>query len=92
MRSISAELETASGTHEDHPAPAMDFDRYLEAFPPLKTNALPRLEIQTIEVGGQRSGRIIVSFPVTAAEFFNRKSLKVKISAFGESVPLTMTK
>lgn len=92
MRSISAELETASGTSEDNPATAMDFDRYLNAFPPLKTNALQRLEVQTIEVGGQRSGRIIVSFPVKAADFFNRKSLKVKVSAFGESVPLTMTK
>lgn len=92
MRSISAELETASGTYEDHPASAMDFDRYLDAFPQLKTNAIPRLEIQTVEPGGRRSGRVIVSFPVTAAEFANRKSLKVKVSAFGESVPLEMTK
>ena len=92
MRSIKAELETASGTHEDQPAPAMDFDRYLEAFPVLKTNAMQRLEIQTIPVGGQYSGRVIVSFPVNAAEFAQRKSLKVIVSAYGESVPLTMTK
>jgi len=92
MRAISAELETASGTHEDHPASPIDFDRYLDAFPNLKTNALQRLEIQTIEAGGQRTGRIVVSFPVNAADFANRKSLKVKVSAFGESVPLTMTK
>jgi len=92
MRSIKAELETASGTHEDQPAPAMDFDRYLAAFPVLKTNAMERLEIQTIPVGGQYSGRVIVSFPVNAAEFAQRKSLKVIVSAYGESVPLTMTK
>ena len=92
MRSITGELETASGTYEDHPAAAMDFDRYQEAFPQLKTNAMPRLEIQTVEPEGRRSGRVIVSFPVTAAEFANRKSLKVKVSAFGESVPLEMAK
>jgi len=93
MRAIKAELETPSGTHEDdHPASAVDFDRYLEAFPVLKTNAMQRLEVQTVEVGGQRSGRIIVSFPVSAAEFAQRKSLKVIVSAYGESVPLTMAK
>ena len=92
MRSINAELETANGTYEDQPAAAMDFNRYLEAFPQLKTNAIPQLEIQTVEPGGRRSGRVIVSFPVTASEFANRKSLKVKVSAFGESVPLEMAK
>src|SRR5215470_12272005 len=50
MRSIKAELETPSGTHEDQPASAMDFDRYLDAFPALKTNAMQRLEIKTIPV------------------------------------------
>jgi hypothetical protein len=92
MRTITAQLETASAVQEDHPAPAMDFDRYLQAFPVLKTHALSRLEVQTIEVGGQRSGTIIVSFPVNAADFDKRKSLKVSVSAFGESVPLVMTK
>lgn len=92
MHSVHAELETASGSHEDHPASPMDFDRYLEAFPALKVHALPRLEIQTIEPGGKRSGRVVVSFPVNAADFANRKSVKVKISAFGESVPLVMEK
>jgi hypothetical protein len=92
MRSIKAELETASGAHEDQPASPMDFDRYLEAFPTLKTNAIQRLEIKTIPVGGQYSGRVIVSFPVNADEFAKKKSLKVIVSAYGESVPLTMTK
>jgi len=92
MRSVSAELETASGSQEDHPASPIDFDRYLEAFPALKVHALPRLEVQTIEPGGTLSGTIVVSFPVSAADFANRKSLKVKVSAFGESVPLVMEK
>ena len=92
MRSVSAELETGSGTQTDSPAPAMDFDRYLQAFPALKVHALPRLEVQTIEVGGQRTGTIVVSFPVNAADFAKRKSLKVIISAYGESVPLILVK
>ncbi len=92
MRSISAQLETAGGTQEDHPASPIDFDRYLEAFPVLKTNAMQRLEIQTIEPGGQRSGRIVVSFPVNATDFAKRKALKVTISGFGEVASLVMTK
>ncbi len=92
MRSVNAELEMASASSEDHPASPVDFDRYLEAFPALKVNPLPRLEIQTIEPGGKRTGRVIVSFPVNAAEFARRKSLKVTVSAYGESVPLVMQK
>src|ERR1043166_5783855 len=37
MRSIKAELESSSGTHEDQPASTVDVDRYLAAFPVLKT-------------------------------------------------------
>jgi len=92
MRSISAGLETGSASSEDHPASPIDFNRYLEIFPSLKTNMLPRLELQTIEPGGKRTGRIIVSFPVNAAEFAQRKSLKVTVTAYGESVPLVMVK
>jgi hypothetical protein len=92
MRSISAELETANNTYTDNPSSAIDFERYLQAFPALNVNAIPQLQTQTIESGGQRSGRIIVSFPVNAAEFEKRKALRVKISAFGEPVPLVMSK
>ena len=93
MHEISAQAEMATGTLEDeHPASAIDFDRYLQAFPDLKAHALPHLDVQTIQPGEQKSGTILVSFPVNAADFAKRKSVKVTITAFGETVPLVMTK
>jgi hypothetical protein len=92
MREISVETETADGTHTDEPATAVDFARYVQAFPPLQQHALDPLKLETIPIGGQSKGRVIVSFPVSADAFANRKSLKVTISAFGEPVPLVLTK
>jgi hypothetical protein len=91
MRSITATLDTGTETHEDEPASAVDFDRYFQAFPALKQRALAPLKIQTIEPGGQKQGTIIVSFPVTAAGFASKKSLKVTVQAYGEPAPLVLT-
>jgi hypothetical protein len=92
MRSVSAELDTGKDTYEDEPASAVDFDRYFQGFPVLKSHAVGPLKIQNIEAGGQNKGTIIVTFPVTPDVFANRKSLKVKISAYGEPEPLVLVK
>jgi len=90
MRSITATLDTGTETHEDEPASAVDADRYFQAFPTLKQKALPTLKIQTIEPGVKNKGTIIVSFPVTAAGFASKKSLKVTLQAYGEPEPLVL--
>jgi hypothetical protein len=92
MSSVTTELQTGNDTHTDDPAAAVDFDRYLQAFPTLKQHALAPLKVEAIEPGGRRTGTILVSFPVTPADFANRKSLKVTISAYGEPAPLVMVK
>jgi len=91
MRSVSAQLDNGSEVLEDEPATAVDMDRYFQAFPALKQKSLGPLKIMTIEPGGQNLGTIIVSFPVNAAGFANRKSLKVKVVAYGEPEPLVLT-
>jgi hypothetical protein len=92
MRSVTTELMTGNDTYTDAPAAAVDFDRYLQAFPTLKQHVLAPLKVETIEPGGTRTGTVLVSFPVTAAAFANRKYLKVTVFAYGEPAPLVMMK
>jgi hypothetical protein len=93
IHSMEATLETAEGKFSDQPASAADFDRYFQAFPDLKQHALAALKTETkIEVGGQASGTILVTFPVTQQAFANRKSLTVTIQPYDQPVPLVLTK
>lgn len=93
IHSMSSSLETGSGTLKDDAASGADFDRYFQAFPDLKTHALPPLKLEDkIEPGGSAKGTIIVSFPVTKDDFDKRKSLKVDIWPYDQAVPLELTK
>jgi len=93
IHDIQSELETGSGKFTDEAASGVDFERYFQALPALKEHALAPLKPETmIEPGGETKGTIIVSFPVTAAEFANRKSIKVTIRPYDQPVPLVLTK
>ncbi len=92
IHAMSADLDTGE-THHDDAASPVDFDRYYQALPSLQAHAIPPLEAETkIPPGGTAQGRIIVSFPVTAAAFNGRKSLRVKILGYDDPVPLTLEK
>ena len=93
IHDIQSELETGSGKFSDEAASGVDFERYFQAFPALKEHALAPLKPETmIEPGGEAKGTIIVSFPVTADAFANRKSIKVTIRPYDQPVPLVLTK
>src|SRR5882724_7701875 len=93
IHDIQSELETGSGKFTDEAASGVDFERYFQALPALKEHALAPLKPETmIEPGGETNGTIIVSFPVTAVEFANRKSIKVTIRPYDQPVPLVLTK
>jgi hypothetical protein len=93
IHTIKADLETSGGSFSDDAASASDFDRYFQAFPPLKQHALAPLEREArINPGGRAAGTIIVVFPVTPDAFANRKSLKVTIQPYDQPVPLVLTK
>ena len=93
IHDIQSDLETASGKFTDEPASGVDFERYFQAFPALKEHALAPLKPETmIEPGGETKGTIIVSFPVAADAFANRKSIKVTIQPYDQPVPLVLTK
>ena len=52
----------------------------------------PLLAETTIAPNGQAAGTIIVSFPVGADAFTDRKSLTVTVSPYDQPVPLVLRK
>jgi hypothetical protein len=93
IQSIQAALDATTGQFTDDAASAVDFDRYFQALPALKVHALAPLTPEAkIIPGGEASGTVIVSFPVTADVFANRKSLTVTIQPYDQAVPLVLKK
>lgn len=92
IHAMAADLDTGE-THHDDAASPVDFDRYYQALPSLQAHAIQPLVAETkIPPGGTAQGRIIVSFPVTAAVFNGRKSIKVRILGYDDPVPLVLEK
>ena len=92
IHTIQAGLDTGSNKLTDDAAPAVDAQRYFQAFPDLKQHALDILTTETkINPGSKVTGTIVVSFPVTAEAFAARKSLTVTIAPYNE-VPLVLKK
>jgi len=93
VHQIKADFEDSNKSYSDEAASAVDVERYFQAFPALKEHALDPLKRETrIEPGGDVKGTIIVSFPVTADAFANRRSLTVTISPAEQPIPLVLTK
>jgi hypothetical protein len=92
IKSIQVSTDVNGQTQSDDAAPAVDAQRYIDAFPDLKQHALQPLAPEArLNPGEKKSGTIVVSFPVTAEAFAARKSLTVTIIPYGE-VPVVLTK
>jgi hypothetical protein len=93
IHTMKADVDTSTGSFSSDATPAVDFERYYQAFPTLKEYALAPLQPDAkISPGGQLSGTIVVGFPLTADAFAGRKSLKVSIQPYDQPVPLVLTK
>jgi hypothetical protein len=92
-REIKADLETDSGSFTDQAASAVDFPRYVQAFPALAGDGVGPLQFEkAVRPGGETKGMIIVTFPVTADVLAKRKLLRVTITGPDQLVPLVLTK
>ena len=92
IHTIQASLDTGSNRLSDEAAPAVDAQRYFEAFPDLKAHALDILTTETrLNPGSKVAGTIVVSFPVKPDAFAARKSLTITITPYDE-LPVVMTK
>src|SRR6202521_369707 len=66
MRSIQGKLKTASGELSGDALSAVDFERYYQAFPALKSGTQPPFTPETkLQPGEEVKGTVLVSFPVT---------------------------
>ena len=93
IQTIKADVQTTDNAFSSDAASTVDLDRYYQAFPTLKQYAgLPLQREAKIDVGGQTTGTIIVSFPVTPEAFASRKLLRVTIQPYDQPVPLVLTK
>jgi hypothetical protein len=85
IHDIKAQLKTDKGDFTDEAAPAVDVERYYQAFPELRQNTLPALLPETkIPPGGQQSGTIVFSFPVSKEQFEKRKSVTITIQPYDQ--------
>ena len=94
IHTLKARLTGADDkTYDDEAASAVDFDRYFQAFPSLKQNALPALAPETkVAAGIEQRNTIIVSFPVMKDAFDKRKSIVLTIQPYDQPLPVVLTK
>ena len=89
IHNIEGKLKTPSQEYSDDAASAVDFERYFQAFPALKQNSQAALMPETkILPGNEARGTVIVSFPVTQADFDKRQSISVVV----QPLPVVLTK
>jgi hypothetical protein len=93
VRTIAGKLVTSTGEETNDAVSAVDFDRYYQAFPSLKANALPAISPENkLKPGQELKGTVIVSFPVNLDAFNQRKSVSVIIQPYDQPVPVVLTK
>src|SRR4029077_8078819 len=92
IHTIRATLDTGKEKHDDDASPAVDAQRYFQAFPALKQHAIAFLMPEArLDVQSKTSGTIVVSFPVNEDVFNARKSLTVTVAPY-EELPVVITK
>ena len=85
IKEIKADITTDQGEQSDDAASAVDFARYLQAFPDLKMYSTEPLKVETkIPPGGEAQGSVMVAFPVTKDQFYARKDLNVTIFPYDQ--------
>jgi hypothetical protein len=93
IHNVQGKLKTATQEYVDDAASAVDFERYFQAFPPLRQNSQPALLPETkIPPGGTARGTLIVSFPVKQDEFDKRLSISAVIQPYDQPLPVVLTR
>jgi hypothetical protein len=93
VHGIQGKLVTSSGEQSNDAVSAIDFDRYYQAFPALKTNSQPALAPEDKLQPGQETKRtVMVSFPVTLESFNQRRSVSVIVQPYDQPLPVVLTK
>lgn len=93
VHNIEGKLVTSSGESTGDAVSAIDFDRYYQAFPALKANALAALAPEDkLQPDQELKRTVMVSFPVTLDTFNQRRSVSVIVHPYDQPVPVVLTK
>jgi hypothetical protein len=93
VHSLQGKIKTASGESTAEAVSAIDFDRYFQAFPALKTGVQPALTPEAkIQPGEAVTRTIVVAFPVTLDAFNQRQSTSVVVWPYDQQLPVVLTK
>ncbi|MGC2473675.1 MAG: hypothetical protein WA485_05020 [Candidatus Sulfotelmatobacter sp.] len=93
IREIQSSLKAPSGDATADAVSAVDFDRYFQAFPDLKTGSQPALSPEVrLEPGETVNRTVIVAYQKTLNEFNQRKGVSVIIWPYNYTVPIILTK
>lgn len=93
VHDVHSKLLTSAGESSGEAVSAVDFDRYYQAFPALKQNALTALSPEDkLQPGEEIKRTVMVSFPVALDAFNQRRSVSVVIQPYDQPVPVTLTK
>ena len=93
VHTLQASIKTPGGDFTADAVSAIDFDRYFQAFPTLKTGIMPAIPPETkIQPGETVARSIVVAFPIKLDKFDQRTSTSVVIWPYDQTVPVTMTK
>jgi hypothetical protein len=85
IKEIKADIMTDQGESVDDAASAVDYSRYLQAFPDLAIYATAPLKVETkIPPGGEAQGSVLVAFPITKDQFYARKDLNVTVIPYDQ--------
>ena len=85
IKEVKAGIVTDQGESTDDAASAVDYGRYLQAFPDLQMYASDPLKVETkIAPGGEAKGSVLVAFPITKEQFYARKDLSVTIIPYDQ--------
>ena len=85
IKEIKAAITTDQKESVDDAASAVDFARYLQAFPDLQMYATEPLKVETkIMPGAEAQGSILVAFPITKDQFYARTNLSVTIIPYDQ--------
>jgi hypothetical protein len=85
IKEVKATITTDKGESSDDAASAVDYARYLQAFPDLQAYATEPLRVETkIPPGGEAKGSVMAAFPITKEEFYARKDLSVTIIPYDQ--------
>jgi hypothetical protein len=93
VRTLQGKIKSDAGESSADAVSAVDFERYFQAFPDLRSGAQPALSPENkVQPGEVTSRTIIVVFPVSKNAFNLRQSTSVVIQPYDQQLPIILTR